>query len=229
MTAYVVLAYPDHLAAYADGATYDDAGIYRAPKQKVDVFTHLNVMVATRGNGAMGEILKLKLSYYQSFSDLKVMLPTELLGAAVECWAQGQEVNLEVILAGLPDYEGPPEIYTIFIAGDSPFDRQEGSLELKQAGAFYATPGLSQEEYEAAGLPAKETCGTAEEFYAAYMQAMRDIPRKMHRGGDVVGCNVGGFIMKTVLGRGEAATRIIHRWPDVIGQPLNADQKDEAA
>lgn len=221
MTAYIVLAYPDHVTVYADGATYDEHGIYRAPHFKVDVMPHIDALVVTRGSGAMGMVLKQRLGTYQSFSDLKVMMHVELLGAAADAHAMGDDINLEVIVAGIPDGDRPPEIYSTFISGDSLLDRDEGSLEVNDRGQFYATPGLRPEEYASAGLPEMETSGTAEEFYTAYMEAMRAIPRQMHRASELVGCNVGGFVSKTVLYRGMSATSIIHRWPDVIGEPLN--------
>lgn len=233
MTAYIVLAYDDHVTVYADGASYDDDGIYRAPQFKVDVMPHINALVCSRGSGTMGMILKARLGTYQSFSDMKTMMHVELLGAATAGYAMGDDVNLEVIVAGIPDYDGPPEIYSTFIAGDNPLDRQEGSLEIVDRGRFYATPGLGEDEYAKTGLPAMETTGSAEEYYVAYMQALRDTPRKLNRKTDLIGCNVGGFVAKTVLGKGEAGTKILHRWPDIIGQPLNGVQpyieEEEAA
>lgn len=233
MTAYIVLAYEDHVTVYSDGASYDDNGIYGAPQFKVDAMPHVNALVCSRGSGYMGMILKQRLGTYQSFSDMKTMMHVELLGAATAASAMGEDINLEVIVAGIPDYDGMPEIYSTFIAGDNLLDRMDGSLEITDRGRFYAVPGFSMEDYVAAGLPEMETTGTAEEFYIAYMETMRAKPRRMHRKNNLVGCNVGGFIAKTVLHRGVTATQIIHRWPDVIGQPLNGVQpyveEEEAA
>lgn len=224
MTAYIVLAYEDHVTVYSDGASYDDAGIYGAPQFKVDALPHINALVCTRGSGGMGMLLKQRLGTYQSFSDMKTMMHVELLGAAADAYAMGDDINQEVIVAGIPDYDGMPEIYSTFIAGDNLLDRQEGSLEITDRGRFYAVPGFSEEDYVAAGLPELMKTATAEEFYIAYMETMRAKPRYLHRKNNLIGCNVGGFIAKTVLHRGVTATQIIHRWPDVIGQPLNGVQ-----
>lgn len=224
MTAYIVLAYPDHLAVYSDGATYDRDGIYRAPSHKVDVMPHANALLCTRGSGFMGMVLKQKLGTYQTFSDMKTMMHVELLGAATAAYAMGEDINLEVIVAGIPDYDGPPEIFSTFIAGDNLLDREEGSLEIHDRGRFYAMPGLSTEDYVAAGLPDMEKVENAEDYYVAFMEATRAVPRKMHRDSPLIGCNVGGFISKTVLGKGECGTKIIHRWPDKIGEHLNGFQ-----
>jgi hypothetical protein len=178
-------------------------------------------------------MLKVKLSYAPSFAELLAALPTALMEIAMQAWAVGGSINLEVVVAGLREEDHKPVIFNTFIAGDSPFDLQDESLELREVGPLFATPGLNQEQYEAAGLPAKETCGSAEDFYIAYMEAMRCIPRKMHRKNDLIGCNVGAFVQKTALGRDEVGSRIVYRWPDVIGQPLGGFQpyveKEEAA
>lgn len=238
MTAILFCAYKDHVIAYSDGASYDSStGIYMAPKQKIDLFPHLGALVATRGSGVIAEILKSRLSYYKSFSDMKIMLPTELLGAATDGYRMGDEVNLEVIIAGIPDYEGKAEIYRTGIAGHTPWDRIEGSLTMEEIeGGFYVSPGLSEEEARAAGLYVDEENpwqGTTDSYYIAYFEAMRAIPRRMDWAGKLVGCNVGGFIQKHLLAPGLAVTETIHRWPDVIGQPLNGFQpyveEEEAA
>ncbi|MBO1021649.1 hypothetical protein IPV08_16945 [Methylobacterium sp. SD274] len=128
----------------------------------------------------------------------------------------------EIVLAGWSEERQAFEVWDVY-GGPIPDFEDHPPLTLrKMVGAMGAWPAPDQDKVEALGLhlkpdkprPVVETAGL---IMLAMRASQQPDPRDPSRGHHTIG----GFMQETIVTHEGMSTRIIHRWPDRIGEPIN--------
>ena len=61
------------------------------------------------------------------------------------------------------------------------------------------------------------------ESHAYVLEAIRQTNNQLHPDNPTHGCLCGGFVERAVVTKEVCTTEIVHRWPDVIGEKMNAN------
>lgn len=218
-----------------DGAFYDETGMPLGFGSKVFAIPNLNAVIAARGFAGICPLIAPNLSVrFASFDEMVENVEPDLVRFADE-----NAQHLEAV--GFPDFElhimgwsekhrrprhfmfgtreqededdDPP--FTL-VENDSyvvapPITDDERFRVLPQLGVFLGMPEFTEDmktKFDPVlhGVP--------------IMQAQRrSLDTFVGRDGDNVLCSVGGHIAVAEVGPDGVSQRILHRWPDVAGQP----------
>ncbi|MBP1297468.1 hypothetical protein [Bradyrhizobium elkanii] len=227
MTAIVAIVKKDGIVVYSDGACYGRDGTLAFERQKTDVLMHIPCIIAARGEHQQGRWLKYALDWYdvRDFDGLVDLMPSLLTHAADFAPRVDEPINLCVLFGGWSERSSSWELYRAVVNAD------EGSEVKKVPTAFYSEPVPPREMLIAYGLMKDEGLDLrgGDQSMIRYMHCQRQAKFAFgpsHQGEESTGCIVGSFIQRTALATDEAATEIIYRWPDEVGEPLGLSYFD---
>lgn len=234
MTGIVTLARPGMIEVIADGAFYkpEDGSLVEL-KEKIIVLPEVPMVITGRGGGrittGIAQAMELVLPFQillgrTSFDDLALYMQTELAGL-LKTYAPyiPESENAQIIVAGFSKLHCVPSVGLM-----SSLAVDEGGQHF-EAWKFYQAPklwiggpnifpdleakGITTSRVEAEGL---------EPFAVDIMEAMRsrkdinpilpDLP-PIHA--------IGGHIQHVAITPSGATSRILHRWDDPIGKPID--------
>lgn len=231
MTALAILRADIGIVIASDGASYDDDGRLRMVKQKVDLHPHISCAIASRGSALAPWFVSDDLFWRgqsPTFDDLVTAMPDLARGARQFVAERGSPTtqNFSLYLCGWSDARERFETYAV----RSRDTEQAPACTLIPLPAVYLAPEPYHDVAAAFGmqLPPPDLRAAGWEDLAEY--GTRSICAARFCEGSATGenphCCVGGFVQVTSLARELVLSRIVHRWPDPIGELLDARRGD---
>ncbi|MBN9335385.1 hypothetical protein [Devosia sp.] len=234
MSGMVGIIFKDGIQMYTDGTTYDEDGVCRLFNQKTDIMLPQETIMASRGSGRTGLILRMMMTVRTDFDDISDHLKEDLENAIYEGWRAGDACNLAVLIGGWSEREKKFRMGNMYAQGEDPWNSVPGSYEMNWNNHYYAAPWPDHAELQAAGIidegQTETTINLGDDAQVVLlMEAMRRTRYQLGPETKGTGCLIGGFIQRTTLQRGSACTFIIHRWPDKIGEHIGVGVVDYRA
>lgn len=204
-----------------DAASYDAEGLLIATVPKVALLPHLNAAVACRGPRVsvplFADILSAAASTYDK---LKAKAPAfvrdlqPMLQASFAYCSLG--VEFDIVVAGISKSIGPDAwlLCSHTRYGVEPFSTVQlaelttlpGDLDIRARFIDRVPHDVEAFDPERDGL--------------AVLEAQRAAP--INHAGDQCFVGVGGFAQLTTITREGITTKVIHHWPDEVGQPIGS-------
>lgn len=235
MTALFMARMPDGIVAAADGAFYDHEGKLAGIATKLILMPAHDCIISLQGPYFFHPELRIRLHQVQGGFDGILNLIVETMRAIHGDYANeyGFSRAFALLIGGYSATRGRWETYWI---NSEPYE--EGSehepyeaWELTLAFATVWVPGYGREAALSAGLDPEKPLNAQglapAEIGIRVVTAGRFQPIPIHGDAENGCCQVDGFIQVAHLCRGEAQTAIVHRWPDVIGERMRPDGRDE--
>jgi hypothetical protein len=221
MTAVNILRQSDSVHIISDGAAWDDDGVFIFAAPKAFALPHLNCAIAVRGAAIGLPFLAESLAMVPSYRHLKEGIADQLRGGIDAVRKMTSQASfgdaLEIYVAGW--HEDGPDAFTIHtshVSGLTPW-RVVPLLDLAMA------PGE---------LPIHAMCrpfltGKVADDIDPRVDGLRILEaQRRHKArlpnGDRMFA-VGGFAQLTSVYRDSVSTEILHRWPDVVGEPIDPE------
>lgn len=221
MSAINTLVKRDSVHLITDAASYDSAGNLVAAIPKVALLPHINAAVACRGPRASVPLFADLLSAAAStYDELKAHAPTFLreLRPMLDATFAHCEFGavFDVVIAGISESAGPD---AYLICSHERYGVQPWTV-VQFAGLAMMPADAATQELVLASIPDDVELVDPERDGRIILEAQRAFP--MDHGGGRVFTGVGGFGQLTSITRDGISTRVIHRWPDEVGQPIGA-------
>jgi hypothetical protein len=219
MTLLNTVRRPNRIHVITDGAVIDDDALMVGLISKVIFAPFLNAVIACRGHAmlslAVAGNIAGNCAKFQSFDGLKASALGEVR-SSLNCLTFVDDIGMDIVIAGWSETRGPESfLIRTFEGSDLPpwklIDLADGILmpsnqhifrEVGDELADYSNELTDQDLIEVAELQR----GHIEPH------GSKRIPTSW----------VGGFLQVTTVTEREISTRIIHRWDDKIGRPLNS-------
>ena len=227
MSAFLYLRLDDRIELLADGAVYMPDGTLVAIAEKIRCHTALPVAVAGRGDVTMIEAAA--ESVMRAFSiagSVDAALPYfKTITAYLSRQRLAEHQHFELLTAFMSESCGPSGLYFSTFDGtlpactiDVPPDFAIGGPDI--GSAAYARLGMRQETASAGFGP----CAVP------IMEALRqERGRAVDRPELPALHGIGGHIQHAMIDQTGARSKIIHKWPDMIGETIKPDTIMEAA
>ncbi|MGV8832962.1 MAG: hypothetical protein ACOH2N_13375 [Devosia sp.] len=231
MTSIIFFRTDEGVTAYTDGSAYDAQGVFGQKSSKTAIFMHQPAIVAHKGSGNAGNLYNAFAARHATYDELCDGMADDLV--QVSTYARllfGDAINLLVTAGGFSDRTGRFEAQSMFFSLDDAGKMNANALKADPVDTIIIDPWPDETLMEAIGKKhATGNCGVGDEFVIDVMEAQRATKYTLHPppNNHTKGCLVGAFIQKTVLMRDDAYTRIIHEWPDEIGQKLGRELETE--
>lgn len=213
MSAINTLAKSDCVHLYTDAAIYQPDGYLTGIGPKVRLLPHINAAMAMRGAYLGFAPIAEELSMAPSFDVLKELIVPTLQACAkhysslLEQCAAGPE--FEVVIAGLSE-NGGPNAY--LVASHDRYGHAWRIIELEGLSVTPANDAVQARIREiAAGRDANDMDPDVDGL--AILEAQRAAD---------AGAFVGGFAQITTIDAAGVHSRVLRRWPDVVGEKLAA-------
>lgn len=246
MSGIILLQQRSAVTCACDGASYTADGILRSVVQKAFALPTLNMVVASTGVGGLSAVFGNRLSaMFRSFDDAIANLETCMPDLVEDHFDEHIEgaafTNFTLYFAGMSETRGP-EIYSVFFC--EPADRahweslatepgQASPLKLRRIEGLFLNPPLELSDLRAAGVPCH---GTESEVLARFgdvdLLHIMEIMRRQQgplRPGMPSKFWVGGHCLITTVDGEGIRQRVVHRWSDRVGEPIQPDPIDWAA
>lgn len=221
MTAINVFRHADRVVMLTDSAFLERDGRLHSPAPKVYAMPHLSAVMAVRGIRALSMMLADFISpMAQSYDELSETMPgklRDLWRPVKKKWEEDSRAgpgggDFELVVAGISESSGP-NCYALTSTG------MNGLRPWERVDLDYAVSPVD-------GSMGPECVKDLIHRYAdsaaiSLMLAQRNV-RTVYGSSELPICTVGGFIQETIVTRQSISTRVIHRWPDVIGEKIAA-------
>lgn len=241
MTAINTIVNETGITIFSDGAAYNDEGVCCHFSQKVEFLLNIPAIIASRGSGIPGATIKMEASVAcHSFDDLVEQMPELVRRHSLDAYLRsGDAVNLIVFTGGWSERDQEYQAYYTWIYAKDDDDLTEIEAKTERIDGYRLEPTPDLDLLRECGLLTGNdlTLGN-DENWIKFMECQRGTAYVLGPiCPDKTGSIVGGFIQKTYFQRDTAISTIIHRWPDKIGEPINAGaelryvepQNDESA
>lgn len=213
MSAINVLIQSDRVHLYTDGAIYQSDGELAGIGPKVRMMPHINAAMAMRGAFLGLAPIAEELSAAPSFDALRAGIIDCLKKCAVayghlldQCSAGP---DFEVVIAGMSETGGPS---AYLVASHSRYGDPWSIVDLTGLSVTPASDAVHQSVFDiAAGRDADHLDPIVDGL--AIMETQR---------AERSGAYVGGFAQLTTIDADGVHSRIIHRWPDRLGEKVAA-------
>jgi hypothetical protein len=204
VTAFLAVPQGDRIHLLSDGACYSPDGTVLIIGRKVVELPECSAAYVTRGDMRVHHTLP-ALMACKSFAEL-IERATEQLPRMRDAWRPFIGDAWEILIAGISD--GGPALFFYEAHGD-------GVLRQIQDDYLAAGPQPTTETQLAIGVRPPENMADFDPMKhgIAAMEAFRRTPD-----GELYG--VGGIVSHTEIARGRVATRVIHVWPDRVGEKI---------
>ena len=218
MTALNVHVADDAVHLITDGLTYSATDLAAFGRMsKVQLLPWINAAYATAGDAAAGLTLLSGFAdmTFDTFDEFVADVERSLRVTTERLRAHGlrQLDNCEIVFGGWSDSRQRFEAYAVATFGD----RAKPSFVPRPIAGAYSRP------YDATMIGKKFDPARPEETGMALLQTQRGIVAEI--AGGVRGSGVGGFGHHTIIRRDEIVSRMIGKWPDIPGQPLEPRQQ----
>ncbi|MBI5128941.1 MAG: hypothetical protein HZA66_05835 [Rhodopseudomonas palustris] len=216
MNAFVV---PDGVHIFTDAGFYEADGTVAGLGSKVFPLPRWNAAVAAVGGGWLLPLLAGAFAECDtpSFDELPPWFGSIVRRCLDMASAYGTAAHLQTCIVGLAGWSesrGKPGFFTVASS-----NRFEGAaFEPVQSTRFLSTANACD--------PRSFDPARPEETGLAMMRALRGVRFDSLNTADrrkIYG--VGGWCQHTLVGRDEVTTRVLERWPDRIGHPINPKEK----
>jgi hypothetical protein len=205
MTAFLAVRQPDSVTILIDGASYDPSGVVVRLAPKFVTLPGSNSVLVTRGLQTPIELLD-RLFPFESLRTM--MTRADVIVSSARRAGRHQHGPIgafEVLIAGVEN--GRARYF---------YSPSEGNFRELDDFYFAAGPVLDVRTMLAAGCQPLDDAAEFDTFKHGLpmMEAFRRTPIDGLYG-------VGGFVTETRIGVNGIRSRIIHRWPDEIGQKIS--------
>ena len=186
----------------SDGAACGPGGVLQGLRSRVAPLPHLGCALALRGPPGFLDVVSwfATMAPARSFEDLAGLLE-DVVAQAVRAGGGTDPGNFEVFLAGLAG-DGSPHILAV-----------RGSLPGGGSTLHHLARCIAPSDDGEFGRRLRE----AVDLDAPNFNPVRDGVRLVERQRELDG-GIGGFVQLTTIMQEGISTRILHRWPDVVGQ-----------
>lgn len=214
---------PEAIIMMTDGSCYDDDGVLLDIRRKVAVSERLPLAVAFRGNLPFGVLVSQQiisaaeeLGFDGMLADLAEVLPMF-----------AKSPDLEILIAGLSETSG---LMHRTFANKQLIGSKSPAFTLIDPGPVHwglASETLNPISLNDIGIPAPAEGQTVQAWLTRYGLNIFDFHRRMRVPIDPTDPAtdrqhlIGGILDMTVVKRGTVSTRILHRWPDRVGEKID--------
>jgi hypothetical protein len=230
MSGLITLCQRDAVNLLVDGAGYDSGGIVRAVMSKAFAIPHLSAVIATRGSAVALPFVGTRLSaLFSSFDELAAGVESELpkiIEDAEELFAMSGSASTEMAVVGWSEKDNTGKAFTIQ-TGDVSDTRDEyadseqpESFKLIERPAAFVLPAPDAEIMQQADFRSDIDIEKLipEIDLLQIMEMQRQSLIELNGQPTYV---VGGLaLLSTVARSGTITQRVIHRWPDEIGEQI---------
>jgi hypothetical protein len=230
MSAIITLCQREAVHILSDGAGYDSKGTVRAIMSKSFAIPHLSAVIATRGSAVSLPFIATRLSsLFSSFDELMLGIEAELpkiIDDSEELFAMSGSASTEIAVVGWSEKDDIGKAFTIQ-AGDVSETRAEyadvehpESFKLVERPNAFALPAPSAEIMRKAEFRGDTNIEKLipEIDLLQIMEMQRQSLIELNGQPTYV---VGGLALLSTVARGGMITqRVIHRWPDEIGEQI---------
>ena len=235
MTAIAIIRCENGIVVAADGAAYDREAVLRKIGSKIEVMTHLSCVMTCRGDLGASTHLKLALAVLaeqgepmQDFDDVLAALPGCARGVHARCVTpDGRPVRFAVFVGGFSEARQRWETYCLrtyaYGGGEGSLTGEHPAFTLTPLPEYHLAP-VPAEGWAPAGLPARIDETTDLDPYTFAIRAVCgcrvDKGAPAHDPDAAEAHRVGGFVEAVFLTHDAAESRVVHRWPDPLGEPI---------
>lgn len=217
----------------ADGATYDDDGICRGTTSKIHHIPSLDCAIAQVGAGGLSlALLQVMGHRYRSFDEMLLGVADDLRMASewgmLHYHLMGQKVDSTVAIVGYSQARERYEMYRI-----SNWDKEIVGHEDAKAydlmhldGGFWANCIPSEDVLNRYHLNGEVISADPWTGMARWVCACRTETRGPNVEENLPSFGCGGFVQVAVLREGTYESRVVHRWPDEYGKPIDVAGSD---
>ncbi|CDX29030.1 conserved hypothetical protein [Mesorhizobium sp. SOD10] len=211
-----------------DGACYDHDGVLVGIRRKVTVSKRMPLAVAFRGNQPFGMYTSQliinaaeELGFDGMLADLAAALP-----------AFARSPNYEILIAGISESLGPTQ--RMFMNKPAVNDTRP-AFELIDPGHIHWGLGSDTGKhftFDDIGIPFPRQEETIEAWLSRHGRSIFEYHRRMRIPIDPTDPNtdrqhlIGGILDMTVVTAGSVSVRMLHRWPDIIGEKIDPFHHD---
>lgn len=211
MTAINAVRTKDEVLIFTDGAEYDRECVITQFRSKLFVSPHLPLVMSSRGPVGAIETLAAELERRAtSFEDVLRWLRSPMARAMAESIRSRAAIDpvygVHIVVAGIE--QGAPALYSL-----EPYR----SLDLEPQRVVLA-PWHD-------GLPTVVVDGSERRLIRGMVGLMEYQRQHCLLDGNSV---VGGFIEMTSIARDRITRRIVHRWPDRVGEKISLEHRAAA-
>lgn len=221
MSAINIITTPKAVHVISDGACYRSDGTLHGVAQKAHSIAHLRMIVAARGPSILTPLIAESLQHAFTSFDAAVEGMAAVVEDAVETYGTTLAMcsigaDFDLLVAGWSEARDCGETYYL-----SSMDRPGvPAWTVSKCGPVVISPNDDamtarlQRQGAALDLNRRDPLDVA----LVIMEEQRKV--KGHQGGDEEVHGVGAFAQVTSVTRDGIASRILRRWPDAIGMPL---------
>ncbi|MBN7807259.1 hypothetical protein JZX86_18050 [Agrobacterium rosae] len=196
MTAVNIFVERDHARIYTDGGIYDKTGMIEGFMPKVIPMPHLNCVVICAGQPATGW--------------LAIGLVADIGGSFDEVVDKLQDATRSV--------RSHFDKSAIWLVGYSQRDGRMRAFMWSHE-PVNGLPSFTRIRVEEIVMP--QPCDASLSDGADPVALMNSQRQNLNASKGIQGSVVGGFIQETIVAEEGSKTRIIHRWPDVMGEKIH--------
>ena len=241
MTAINSIVLRDRLHVFSDGAHYDRHGVIKAITSKISQIPSYPGIVAVRGATYSAPLLAHDFGLHAPNFDRLLEEVETLFPFLMEKYADqfGGNTSGQLFLGGWSETRRKMELY--FLSNDDLHlssvegEDTEGAFrpdvgELQNLATGNILPGLMEGDVERGfdPYPAPDQVEANIEYIA---RTILELQRQRKHGAiedSEAEHIVGGFVQLTTVSRDGISTRILHRWPDTIGETIRPAPVDWA-
>jgi hypothetical protein len=225
---------PGRVAIFTDAAVYDNAGVIWRITPKAVAISHLKAVIAARGPALTAPLFAFELggcstTFDALLKNIEGQLP-RLCQKHAALLSADSDPTIELLIAGWSDARNRPESYLICSGPRAPLYGGEDLAtmmarpspgKLLELPGNYVSPGIWDDAVISAGLhrPTDGKAASVELLGLATLELQLGIIFEGARW-------VGGFGLMHVITNSGVTEKVICRWPDQLGEPINLDPVD---
>ncbi|MBK5960275.1 hypothetical protein CCR97_19010 [Rhodoplanes elegans] len=228
MSAAIISADPSGIVVHSDGATFDPRDSYRllALHSKVVRLTHVPALLVGFGCEGFTETMAMCRSpLWRDFDDMLGRLADDVHATRAYLRGtvrRGRPCSALVVAGGWSAARSAFELWQCLITDED----GDAVPALERLGDCVVLPMPSDEALTAAGFLVDDRVAITPDRIIDFFEVQRAEPGRSVTMSDdsAPGHVVGGFVESTTLtmvdGQPRIISTIVHRWPDIIGEPI---------
>jgi hypothetical protein len=230
MTAINAVAHSTGAYLMTDSATYNQEGIVTRFSPKVVTFPHLSLAVAVTGAAVNGEHVARMIREFASYEEVMAGI-AEAIREAWECefFDVGDEEasHLHVTLAGWSQAKKCGEVCFV-----STTEQPGYPAFTKSSSNAFLSPDIGEDGWKAIDVRGRDgkliKCGP-DEYLTKIIEYQRTMPWPVPGHAETVKYIVGNSADLTVINAAGITQRVVLRWADKIGEPIDPSAAAAAA
>lgn len=225
MTAVAILRTADGIVVASDGIAYEaETGNVAGFTSKVILAPEWSAVIAYRGAGGFGQMLRSRLGVeVMNFDTMLAQLPSVALPLWLEYrFSYQEDCHFSLLIGGWSDARQRYETYVLRSERVTFDDGVQEPFTLTPLPSAYLAPTPTTALMRDFGVLE----AVARDPIAGAVRAVCAARRLENAPGEAARFAVGGFVQLTVLTRDAVESRVVHRWPDPIGEPIDPTRGD---